>query len=159
MAVARPTPSLIDHNADELAAVMSTLAASGRGWVNLLPEIPEDVPVPSTPSALAVFSKRGPVVPLGTWTAPTPARNGATAPAEIGIQHGAARRAADALADTPGSVPDGWNVLSDNPRRGIVVRPPDGTPLADQARWLLDALAAICIPPRTGRFQLFRYDG
>ena len=28
-----------------------------------------------------------------------------------------------------------------------------------QASWLLDALAAICIPPQTGRFQMFRYDG
>lgn len=158
MAVVRPLPTLIDHDAAALAEVMQALTAAQAGWVNLLPEIPEDVPVPSTPSALAVFSKRGPVVPLGTWTAPTPARNGATAPIEIGIQHGAAKQAAVALADTPGAIPADWTVLSDNPRRGVVVRPPDATPLAAQAAWLLDALAAICIPPRTGRFQLFRYD-
>ena len=159
MASSRPAPSLIDHDAEALAAVMEELAATGRGWVNLLPEIPENVPVPSTPNALAVFSKRGPVVPLGTWTAPSPARNGATAPSEIGIQHGAAKQAKAALSGTPGEIPASWTVMSDNPRRGVVVRAPEGTSLAAQAAWLLDALAAICIPPQTGRFQLFRYDG
>ncbi|MFN8052061.1 MAG: hypothetical protein U0Q22_11525 [Acidimicrobiales bacterium] len=159
MASSRPAPVLIDHDAAELAAVMDELAATGRGWINLLPEIPEDVPVPSTPNALAIFSKRGPVVPLGTWTAPTAARNGAVAPSEIGIQHGAAKQAARALADGPAAVPGDWFVLSDNPRRGFVVRPPASTTTLAQASWLLDALAAICIPPQTGRFQMFRYDG
>lgn len=137
---------------------MAELRDAARGWINLLPEIPEDVPVPTTPNALAVFSKRGPVVPLGTWTAPRPGRNGATQPVEIGIQHGAAKRAKDALDGTAGAVPAGWAVLSDNPRRGIVVRPPAGTPLVDEARWLLTALATICIPPQTGRFIMYRYD-
>ena len=158
MAVTRPAPTLIEHDADALAAVMSELAAAQRGWINLLPEIPEDVPVPSTPSALAVFSKRGPVVPLGTWTAPTVGRNGAADPVEIGIQHGAARQARQALADTAGAIPADWAVLTDNPRRGVVVRPPAGTTLVAEARWLLDALAAICIPPQTGRFVMYRYD-
>lgn len=158
MALTRPDPVMIEHDADALAAVMADLATAERGWINLLPEIPENVPVPATPSALAVFSKRGPVVPLGTWTAPTPGRNGATAPVEIGIQHGAAKRAADALEGTPGTVPTGWAVLSDNPRRGLVVRPPAGTTFLDEARWLLAALTAICIPPQTGRFVMYRYD-
>lgn len=138
---------------------MDELAAAGRGWINLMPEIPTEVPVPATPNALAVFSKRGPVVPLGTWTAPSAARSGVVLPAEIGIQHGAAMRAADALADTPGAVPSGWVAVSDHPRRGLVVRAADVASTLDQARWLLDALAAICIPPTTGHFLLFRYDG
>ena len=158
MASTRPTPVLVDHDPAALADVMSEMVAAQRGWINVMPEIPEDVPVPSTPSALAVFSKRGPVVPLGTWTAPVPARNGATTPSEIGIQHGAAKQAKKALAGTAGEIPASWRVLTDNPRRGVVVRPPAGTALVDEARWLLDALAAICVPPQTGRFQLFRYD-
>lgn len=147
MSVTRPAPVLIDHDPAALAAIMDQLVAAGRGWINLLPEIPEDVPVPPTPSVLAVFSKRGPVVPLGTWTAE-----------EMGIQHGAARRAADALEHTPGALPSSWPVLSDHPRRGVVIRPAAGTSTLDQARWLLDALATICIPPSTGRFLLYRYD-
>lgn len=158
MALTRPTPTVIAHDAEALAAVMAELVEARSGWLNLLPQIPEDVPVPSTPSALAVFSKRGPVVPLGTWTAPTPGRNGATAPVEIGLQHGAAKQARVALADTPGAVPQDWTVLSDNPRRGLVVRPPAGTSLVAEATWLLAALTAICIPPQTGEFLMFRYE-
>lgn len=159
MAIAQPTVSVVEHDPSALAAVMEELAAARGGWLNLLPEIPEDVPVPETPGVLAVFSKRGPVVPLGTWTAPAVDRKGVTQPSEIGIQHGAAARAADSLAGTPGEIPAAWTVLSDHPRRGVVVLPPPGTPLLDQARWLLDALAAICIPPRTGKFQQLRYAG
>ena len=157
MALTRPTPTVIAHDPSAPAAVMAELVEARSGWINLLPEIPEDVPVPSTPSALAVFSKRGPVVPLGTWTAPTPGRNGTTAPVEIGLQHGAAKQARAALADTPGSIPPEWAVLSDNPRRGLVVRPPAGTSLVAEATWLLAALTAICIPPQTGGFVMFRY--
>lgn len=158
MAVTRPLPVIIERDPALLARVMDELATARNGWINLLPQIPENVPVPSTPSALAVFSKRGPVVPLGTWTPPSTTRSGEPFPPEIGIQHGAARRAADALTDTPGEIPADWRVVSDNPRRGIVVRPPLGTATAEQATWLLDALLAICIPPNTGRFQMFRYE-
>lgn len=145
MAVKRPAPVLVEHDPADLASIAADLEPGG--WLNLLPEIPEDVPVPATPSALAVFSKRGPVVPLGTWTAE-----------ELGIQHGAAKRARDALAGTPGEIPADWTVVSDHPRRGVVVQPPPGTDRTAIARWLLDALAAICIPPQTGRFILYRYD-
>lgn len=158
MAITRPAPVLVEHDPAAIAAVMRELTDAGGGWINLLPQIPEDVPVPATPGVLAVFSKRGPVVPLGTWTAPTPARNGSVAPVEIGLQHGAAKQAKVALSATLGEIPGDWQVLSDNPRRGIVVRPPATASLDAQARWLLDALAAICIPPQTGRFLLFRYD-
>lgn len=157
MAVTRPLPAIIEHDPAVLAGIMNELASTRSGWINLLPQIPENVPVPSTPNALAVFSKRGPVVPLGTWTPPSTTRAGDPFPPEIGIQHGAARRAADALADTPGAIPHDWQVVSDNPRRGVVVRPTLATSTLDQATWLLDALLAICLPPSTGRFQMFRY--
>lgn len=158
MATTRPTPVLVEHDPAALADVMRELTDARGGWINLLPQIPENVPVPATPGVLAVFSKRGPVVPLGTWTAPTPARNDSVAPVEIGLRHGAAKQAKVALSGTPGEIPGDWQVLSDNPRRGIVVRPPASASLDDHARWLLDALAAICIPPQTGRLLLFRYD-
>jgi hypothetical protein len=38
-----------------------------------------------------------------------------------------------------------------------VVRPPAGTSLLAEATWLLAALTAICIPPQTGGFVMFRY--
>ena len=161
MARSRPTPQVIAHDPAALAAIMDDMAAAGRGWVNVLPEIPVDVPVPETPNALAVFSKRGPVVPLGTWTPPAASKGEGRSgpPTEIGIQHGAAKRAKDALDGTDGAIPEGWRVLSDNPRRGVVVVPPQGTSTLAQATWLLAALAAICIPPQSGNFQLFRYAG
>ena len=147
----------IAHDPDALDAIMAELVTQGRGWVNVMPEIPEEVEVPATPNALAIFSKRGPVVPMGTWTAPTTTRKGAVEPTDLGLQHGTAKQAKRVLDGTAGSIPDTWRVLADNPRRGIVVRPPADVSLHDQARWLLDALAVLCIPPQTGNFLVYRF--
>lgn len=72
-----------DHAA--LVAVIIDQRAAAQGWTNIVPEIPPDVPLPPTPGPLAVFSKRGPIVPMATIMT---ARH--RDPAQLGIQHGAA---------------------------------------------------------------------
>ena len=143
-------PSLLVEKMDQLAAL-------GRGWINVMPEIPDDVEVPSTPNALAVFSKRGPVVPLGTWTASNLTKHGAE-PAEVGIHHGKATSVRELLAGTPGEIPTTWRVVQDHPRRGLVARPPADATTAEIASWLLGALGELCIPPRTSNFRAFVYE-
>lgn len=140
-----------------LAELVTPFLERRAGWVNIIPVIADDVAVPSTPGVFAVFSKRGPVVPMGTWTAPGASRNG-IAPAQIGIQHGTGRGARESLADVAWTVPDGWRVLSDHPRRGVVIEPPPDTPAESVAAWLLGALARLCLPPRTGDVDVFVYD-
>lgn len=158
MAPTPPSIVTIDHDPTALAAILDDVAARGHGWVNVVPELPEGTEVPATPNALAVFNKRGPVVPLGTWTPPRTVRRGVH-PAELGVQQGTARRATEVLAGTPGEVPAAWSVWSDHPRRGTVVVPTPDTPTSEHARWLLDALVVLCIPPRTGRFLVATYEG
>ena len=154
-----PSKLVVDGNAPEvIAEQMATLIHTGRGWINVLPEIPEDVPVPPTPSSFAVFSKRGPVVPMATWTAPT--RGGRRSePAQVGVQHGIARPVAKRLVGTPAEIPDGWRRLTDHARRGLVVLPPPGAEPLAIASWIFAVLEELCIPPHTTFFEAFVYQG
>jgi hypothetical protein len=148
---------IVGADASALAERMDHLATVGRGWINVMPEIPDDVEVPPTPNALAVFSKRGPMVPLGTWTASNLTRHGAE-PSEVGVHHGAAASVRKRLVGTPGEIPSSWQVVQDHPRRGLVARPAAGAATIDIARWLLGVLGELCIPPQTGNFVVFVYD-
>ncbi len=148
---------LTESDAAGLAALMAPLLAKRAGWVNVLPVVDDDVDVPATPGVMAMFSKRGPAVPLGTWTTPRDGRRGLER-AQIGIQHGAGRRAAALLADRDWPIPDDWLVLSDHARRGVVIGvPEEATPL-EVATWLLGALGRLCIPPRRGEIDVYLYD-
>lgn len=155
-----PAPSLItiDHDPAALAAIFDEVAASGSGWVNVVPELPEGTEVPATPNALALFNKRGPVVPLGTWTRPTTTKRGIE-PSELGIQQGTSMKASEALADSEAEIPSDWRVFTDHPRKGTAVQPSAETTTLQQATWLLAALTRLCLPPHTGRFIVGRYEG
>ena len=148
-----------------LVELIETLTRRATGWINAQPEIPADVEVPGTPGPLAVFSKRGPAVPLATWTAPhvieRSTRSGRPPrrePSQIGLQHGAGTRAVDRLADSPVPVPEEWYVLSDHPKRGLVAVPPHDTAPADLGDWISRVLAELCRVPRSGRLVLHVYE-
>ena len=156
--MAPPVPKVIlGDDPSALAEQMDHLATVGRGWINVMPQIPEDVEVPPTPGILAIFNKRGPAVPLGTWTASNLTNRGAE-PSEVGVQHGAGRGVHAELAGTPGEIPEGWRMLQDHPRRGLVARPAPGTPHIEIATWLLDVLGVLCLPPRTANFLVYVYE-
>src|SRR6266508_520211 len=137
---------LVEFSRFEPAAVierMHELAASLGGWINLQPNVdPDDVPG-SGLGLLAIFSARGPAIPLVTWMPGQRSRRGAT-PAEIGIQHPAGSRAVPVLRERGIDVPAGWTVVQDNPKRGLVVRPSVDAGPADVLEWLLRATAALC---------------
>lgn len=112
----------------------------GVVYVNLRPGVDvEDVPPVSGLGQL--FGNRGAPVPLATWT-----------PNEIGLQHGAGRRAVPLLADLGVAVPDDWYVASDHPRRGLVIRTYQSRP-ADTLAWLVRAATAICPIPITAPWR------
>jgi hypothetical protein len=148
-------PLVVEFHEDRRTPVveqMATIAAAGRGWVNLSPGLDVDE-APSPPSALgSIFSSRGPTVPLATWT-PAQGRE----PATIGIEHGEGPKAEDMLAEHGVPVPGGWRVVQDHPKRGIVVQVPGDTAEDAMLDWLLRAAGALCAWPRTGEWRALCY--
>jgi hypothetical protein len=134
------TEDLEFHESDPSPA-LAALARAPKGWLNLQPGMyDEDVPEPRGLVA-ALFTARGPEVPIATWV---PEESSA------GIQHAAGPKAAARLAEAGIPVPDGWRVVQDHPKRGLVVVVPKGTADADVVAWLLPAARALCRVPLTG---------
>jgi hypothetical protein len=148
-------PLVVEFHEDRRAQVvehMATIAAAGKGWVNLSPGLDmDDAPSPQSPLG-SIFSSRGPTVPLATWT-PAQGRE----PATIGIEHGEGPKAEDMLAETGVPVPEGWRVVQDHPKRGIVVQVPGGTGEDAMLDWLLRAAGVLCAWPRTGEWRALCY--
>jgi hypothetical protein len=153
MARGSPATDQVEFGIDELGAVvdrMREIATAGTGWINVMPGVPDDVDVPPTPGPLAVFTARGPAVPLGTWTPAVGGRR--PEPSSLGIQHAAGTKALDRLAEAGLPLPAGWVRLADHPRRGLVIRVADGAPLDQVLDWLLAAMAQLARVPITGRW-------
>lgn len=122
----------------EVVAIMGELAAAHAGWLNLQPDVAvEDVPDTGSPFG-RLLTATGPPVPLGSWV-PGAMRRGRAEPTSLGLQHPGGRKAVWRLRDVGIVVPDGWTVLADHPRRGLVLRLPDGTDPALALDWLVRA--------------------
>jgi hypothetical protein len=123
-------PEVLDFDRGDLHAVldrMARLTDQRRGWINLEPVVDDETPVP-----------------LCTWSAPEQRRRRLHPPV-VGIQHHVGRKVTDAVA-----VPDGWVVVQDHGRRGLVVHVPPAEPAERVLAWLLDAAEALCPVPVVG---------
>jgi hypothetical protein len=109
----------------------------GALFANLVPGVDEEE-VPSRSMLGQVFGNSGPVVPLATWT-----------PGEIGLQHAAGQRVVRTLEERGVPVPEDWYVVSEHPKRGLVLRT-YATPVEDVLAWLVDAASVLCPLPITG---------
>ncbi len=109
----------------------------GAVFANLSPGVDEGQ-VPSMSPLGQLFGNRGPTVPLATWT-----------PGEIGIQHAAGQRVVRTLADRGCAVPEAWYVVSEHPKRGLVLRT-YAAPPTETLPWLARAVLALCPLPVTG---------
>lgn len=154
-----PPPSLSLRfdaaDTEEVLARMRHMTGAGRGWINLEPEVQEDVEVPGV-GLFSFMSARGPAIPLCTWSAPRTVR-GRRRPPSLGIQHGTGTRAAARLEERGLAVPRGWRVSQDHPRRGLVV---EVTALAQEAQmlgWLLKAATLLSWAPPTGTWYAYVY--
>ena len=103
----------------------------GAAFVNLHPGVDAER-VPPRSSLAHLLGSSGPTVPLATWT-----------PGEIGLQHAAGQKVVRFLAEHGVDVPDEWYVVSDHPKRGLVLRTYQ-TPAEDTLRWLVRAAIATC---------------
>jgi hypothetical protein len=135
----------------EVAACMAELDAQRSGWINVEPAFEEGDEPPPRPSMFGAFSGRGPDVPLATWT-PAEQRGRRTEPASVGIQHASGPRAVARLAERGVPVPPGWRLLTDHPRRGLVVAIGDQATHDEVLAWLLAAAEALSNVRLTGRW-------
>ena len=146
-------PRYIEFSPDhpgEVLAVMADIADRHQGWVNFEPSVHvEDAPVADT-GVFSLFSGRGPTVPLGTWTPESAPGRGRREPAMIGLQHGAGAKVKVRLAEMGHPVPEGWVVVQDHAKKGLVVALPPTADPAEAVRWLVDAAARLSPVPLTG---------
>jgi hypothetical protein len=110
----------------------------GAVFANFCPGVATEDAPPSRSPLGQLFGNRGPDVPLATWT-----------PGEIGLQHAAGQRVVRTLADRGCAVPEEWYVVSDHPKRGLVLRTYQSPP-AETLPWLARAAKALCPIPITG---------
>ena len=145
--------------ADDVVAAMEAVGESGTGWVNLEPAVEVDDVAAAGSATFAMFSGRGPIVPLGTWTPATMSRRGRREPAMLGLQHPAGSKAKPLLAQLGHPVPDGWIVVQDHVRKGLVMALPEGTDVADALHWLLRAARLLSTIPLSGGWRAAIYGG
>ena len=143
--------------AGDVVAAMEAVGGAGAGWVNFEPAVEAEDVAAAGSGTFALFSGRGPVVPLATWTPATTQRRGRREPAMIGLQHPAGLKAKPRLADLGHPVPDGWIVVQDHVRKGLVVTLPDGVAAADALDWVLRAARLLSTVPLTGQWRAAVY--
>ena len=152
-------PDYVEFTPDDPApvvALMEAMVAAHQGWINFEPAVlVDDVPPPRSGLG-ALISGRGPDVPRATWP-PGEARPGRTEPPTVGVQHGSGPGARARLAERGRAVPDGWVVLQDHSKKGLVVAVPPTVDHASVVDWLLGASALLSQVPLTGRWRAAVY--
>jgi hypothetical protein len=144
-------PSVVEFDPYEPAVLlerMEELAAAGHGWINLAADADADAQAAAAAGAglFRIFSARGPAVPFCTWVARERTRKQVEY-VSIGVQHGSGPKALARLAEQGHALPEGWLVLQDHPKRGLVVALPVDTPHDAVLRWLV--LAARLLSTET----------
>ena len=147
------------ERADEVVAVMASMSEAGRGWMNFEPAVHVDDVPPEGSGAFSLFSGRGPAVPLGTWTPGSVSRRGRAEPAMLGLQHPSGAKAKPLLVERGHPVPDGWVVVQDHVRKGLVVAVPAEIESGVALRWLLHAAKLLSTVPLTGAWRAAVYPG
>jgi hypothetical protein len=133
----------------ELVTVLDDLGRARDGWVNIQAvEAEEESPdaAPTRAGLFSLVSGRGPKVPVSTWV---PGQTSAkrSEPDSIGIQHGAGPKAFRQLLEAGVSPPEGASMLSDHPRRGLVLSLPNGAAPAAVLAWLFAASDVLAPDP------------
>ncbi len=142
-----------DDDRQAVVARMTGLATDRSGWINLSPEVDDDHHPDVEPVGGLAGWLGGPrnIVPLATW-APGARTGKGLEPISVGIAHGTSRRVVGWLAEMGSPVPDGWTVVQDHPRRGLVLQVPEHTQHGAVLGWLLHAVDLLCPHPLTGHW-------
>ena len=103
-----------------------------------------------------MLSGRGPATPELSWVPGEPGGR-RREPLSVGIRHGAGPKAKARLAEAGVAVPDGWYVVQDNPRRGLVAQVPGTHTDTEVLEWLLRAAAVLATVPLSGDWRVRIY--
>ncbi len=136
---------------------MARLAARGRGWINIRPEIPPDAVAPARSMLSQFFRRNSPDVALGTWM--PDAANKAGPRQMLGVQHALGSKVSPMLTGLGLTPPEGWRRMQDSPRRGLLVVVPDEEDHAEVLSWLLQLIVAVTRIETTGAFEVSVYEG
>lgn len=138
---------------DDLGPVLERMAelADGSGWMILDAAVAED-DVPPPAAFAGLFTAKGPAAPELSWVPGAPGRR-RVEPLAVGIRHGSGPKAKSRLAEAGHPVPEGWYLIQDNPRRGLVAQVPDTEAHATVLDWLLGAAAVLATVPLTGTWR------
>jgi hypothetical protein len=128
------------------------LAAHRDGWMNLLPGVDTPAEPVESPGLFSIFGSAQQPVSMCTWMPPGRGRH-ALDEVTVGIMHGRGGRVIPVLEAAGLSVPPGWRVWGDHPRRGLVVRIPTTAADAEVLRWAIAAGGLLCGLPTTGSWQ------
>ena len=136
-------PEVIEFSGDaraEFVAVTRALAEHRDGWVNLSPRVdPERLP----PTGFGgIFSARGPAIPLATWVPATTSRKGA-ATTSLGLQHPLGCQVSRRLLELGIAVPAGYRIVTDNPKRGLVMESAEVGDPDEVADWMIRASGGL----------------
>lgn len=143
----------------EVVEAVSAMIMAESGWVNLFPEVPDDDRRMVEPSILGQwFRAPGPPIPMATLVAPGDGRRDRQL-ASIGMEHGAGARAAQRLAEAGAGVPEGWKVVQDHIRRGLVVQVPDPVDAEEVVDWMMAAVPVLCPVRLTGEWLAELHSG
>ena len=132
-----------------MLALMDEVARDPGAWVNLEPAMDPEADPPPSSSLFGIFSAVGPAVPVCTWV-PGKRRGERTEPMSLGVEHGSGPRAVARLEARGVTVPAGWRVRQDHPRRGLVLEAPADQDHDSVLDWLLRAGPALSVVPLTG---------
>ena len=152
----RSEPRYVEFQPDRVDEVVAAMEA-GTGWVNFEPAVDVDDVAAAGSATFSLFSGRGPVVPLGTWTPASTQGRGRREPAMLGLQHPAGSKAKPLLAEMGHPVPDGWVVVQDHVRKGLVVALPETVAAGEALAWLLRAARLLSTIPLQGGWRAAIY--
>lgn len=77
----------------------------------------------------------------------------------LGLQHPSGSKAKPVLAELGHAVPEGWVVVQDHVRKGLVVAVPPDVGLDIALEWLLRAARLLSTIPLTGGWRAAVYEG
>ena len=135
----------------ELLGVLEALDRERDGWVNLQAVTDDEESPDAQPGRAGLFalvSGRGPRIPVASWV-PAERSGRRRDPDSVGIQHAGGPKARFQLVDAGVVPPEGATVLSDHPKRGLVLALPEGTAPSEVLAWIFaasDVLAADPLP-------------
>ncbi len=157
--MARTEPGFVDFGAGsearhEVVEAMEAVAVDLDGWVTFEPLFDEDALPPVRASWLDVFSGRGPIVPDASWV-PGERKGERVTPLSVGLRHPSGARAVARLTEAGHPVPEGWRVVQDHSKRGVVLEARPGADVDADATldWIFAALATLTPVPLTGLWR------